>query len=230
MKSWAISVLVGTLALSATAGAAGNGYAFFGGGTNSADEEVVSFGPAGNMRTDSGSSGTFWTGGLGYALQTNLRVEAELGYRTNPIDGVTLLPTVPPIAGIGIAGADGDIEALSLLVNAWYDIPVGKRWGLMLGGGIGAAQVSIDNYTLSTFPIVPSPPITTALYADDDDWVFAYQAGVGVNLGLTERLYVDLTYRYFATSDAEFRSEAGNAFEANLNDSRLLLTLRYAFD
>lgn len=222
-------VLICSLAISVPAWAIERGYVFIGGGVNDASEEVVSFGPAGNMQTDSGS-GTYLHGGIGFSPRQNLRLEAELGYRTNPIDGVSLLPTVPPIPGIGIAGASGDIESLSVLVNAWYDLSVGERWGLVLGGGVGAAQLSVDAYTLSTFPIVFNPPITTALYADDNEWVFAYQLGAGISFALSRRLDIDLSYRYFASSEAAFRDVTGRVFKADLIDNRVLFTLRYEME
>lgn len=135
------------------------------------------------------------------------RVEGELTYRLNDIDEYSA-------PGFGTFSADGDVSALSLLANGFWDIPTGGPVTPYLGAGIGVAQVSMDD---------PSFPI------DDDDTVFAYQLAAGVAFDLTPTLALDLGYRYFATTDPEFTDDFGDSFETEYMSHNLNLGLRYQF-
>ncbi len=84
--------------------------------------------------------------------------------------------------------------------------------------GAGVARVEVNDFTAGDF--------------NDDDIVFAYQGGAGLAFDLTERLTVDLGYRYFATDDPSF-STAGNNISQDVEfeyaQHGALVSLRYLF-
>ena len=137
------------------------------------------------------------SGAVGYAFG-NLRAEGEISYRrvdtdTLRVNSVTLGSFTA--VGLGTFAVDGSASALALMGNVWYDIPTGTRWVPFVGGGVGATRV---NYTADAIGGAPKA-------IDETDTVFAYQFGAGIAYQVSPRLLVELAYRYFATSDPEFR-------------------------
>jgi outer membrane protein OmpA-like peptidoglycan-associated protein/outer membrane protein W len=129
--------------------------------------------------------------GLGYAFQNNFRLEGELGHRFNNF-------------GEDVGLDDGDVRVWSGMLNLFYDFNRGGRIEPYIGAGIGAARVE---------GVATEHPI---LYVDDQDTVLAYQAIVGLAIGITERLDLDVGYRYFVAEGGEFDGQAdiGNGLEA----------------
>jgi len=85
--------------------------------------------------------------------------------------------------------ASGDITALSIMANVWYDFGGSGNWHPYIGGGIGWADVEID---LGTF-------------GSASDSGLAYQAGVGIGWDMpNSNNRINLEYRYFAVNDLEF--------------------------
>jgi opacity protein-like surface antigen len=112
-----------------------------------------------------------------------LRLGGELSYRNSEVDRIDL-------EGIGsVHGSDGNVGALAMLFNVFIDLEMGGPVTPYLGGGIGFANLSIDD--------VP-------YYDDDDDTVFAYQVGAGLAFNVQRNLVIDLGYRYFGTDEADF--------------------------
>ncbi|ALC17950.1 surface antigen msp4 family protein [Desulfuromonas soudanensis] len=140
------------------------------------------------------------------------RYELELNYRQNDFDKIS-------VPGLVITGLDGDISAISFMANAFWDIPTGSPVTPYLGGGIGVANVSIND--------LGAPGIGPI--ADDDDTVFAYQVGAGVAFELNPNMALDLGYRYFATSDPEFTDVDGFKLESEYKTHNASLGLRIMF-
>ncbi|MDB5453258.1 MAG: hypothetical protein JWO33_1836, partial [Caulobacteraceae bacterium] len=68
---------------------------------------------------------------------------------------------------------------------------------------------------------------------DDDDWLLAYQGIAGLSWHATDRLDVDLIYRYMATSKGQFNVQStGNiqpgAFSSEFADQSVSIGLRYS--
>jgi opacity protein-like surface antigen len=127
---------------------------------------------------------------LGAALGYNFnrfRVEGEISYQKNDIDkigspGVILDPT-------------GDAVALSFLVNGYYDFINSSAFTPYISAGLGFAQVEFNNLDISGLGFSSS---------SDKDTVFAYQIGIGVGYAVTEKVTIDVKYRYFDTEDSEY--------------------------
>jgi outer membrane protein OmpA-like peptidoglycan-associated protein len=116
-----------------------------------------------------------------------------------------------------IEDSDVDVSATSAMANLYYDFNRGGRFEPYIGIGVGYGQVDVD------------------LAALDDDSGFAYQALAGVAIGLTERLDLDVGYRYFAIPDLDFgNANIGNitslpAWEADYTHQAVTVGLRWQF-
>ncbi len=187
-----------------------------GGGANFLDDDNIPNILGGTARHDIAyESGWLGIGALGYKFDETLRVEVELGYRDNNIQGVSSLPVLPTAVT-----SSSDVTAFSQLVNFIFDIPLSERMDLSVGGGVGGALVD------ATIAI----PGTTAL--SDDEYGFAYQALAGFNYQLFPRWQAFTEYRYFATagSDLSPTLASANDVEVDYDSHSAVIGLRYYFN
>ncbi|MCF4164242.1 OmpA family protein [Zavarzinia compransoris] len=154
------------------------------------------------MVTDDG-----WAAGgaMGYDFG-RIRVEAEVSYRENEA------------SRIQGANATGDLSALALMLNALYDLENSSRFTPYIGAGIGAAWVYTDKIRRGT------PASTT-----DDDVQFAYQGIVGVKAAITTGLSLFVDYRYFATLDPTWSSNAFGSVDGEYASHNIMAGLSYNF-
>jgi outer membrane protein OmpA-like peptidoglycan-associated protein len=211
------SLLLGTaLALSASAAQAShfNGWYFsLEGGANWVEDTNVdggvSFPDITNIEFEDGYG---VLGAVGYGWASNWRVEFELGYRQNDVECFVYSSFV-----CGDYGDDeGEIWQFTQFVNVRYDVPMGQRWYLGLGAGIGGMLVSYedeDGY-------------------HDDDYVLAGQliGQLGYHLSSRWDLFVD--YRYVVTDDPEFKNlyfidDKYDVATIEKTDHTLLIGLRF---
>jgi opacity protein-like surface antigen len=75
------------------------------------------------------------------------------------------------------------------MANVALDMATGTIVEPYVLAGIGAANVTLESDDLDV---------------DEDDTVFAYQAGAGLGSALTETITLFTGYRFFATTDPEF--------------------------
>ena len=141
------------------------------------------------------------SGALGYHWGL-FRVEGEMTYAESDIDEVEVL-------GIEV-NSSGDVNSLGFMANVFKDFEISDVWQVNLGGGIGYAIVSINDASVVGIPL-----------ADDEDSVFAYQLGTGIDYQMSPATTLSLDYRYFATLDPEFNAVDGSPFEAEY-DSHII--------
>jgi outer membrane protein OmpA-like peptidoglycan-associated protein len=108
------------------------------------------------------------------------------------------------------------------MANLFYDFNRGGGLEPYIGVGVGGARLN-----LRADDSVPPPTYTI----DDEDTVFAYQGMIGVAIGVTEQLDVDVGYRYFKAEDIEYTSSEVGTFtgEADYEHEALTVGLRYQF-
>jgi len=128
------------------------------------------------------------------------RFEGEYGYQKNNVDKL--------YRPVGTSNWNGNIEVVSLLANAYWDIYTGESVKPYLTAGVGAARVQFESIGGLT---------------DEHDSVFAYQLGAGVAIPLTKGVKLDARYRYFST--AEFSLNDGA--QSRLSSNSVLLGLRF---
>jgi opacity protein-like surface antigen len=117
-----------------------------------------------------------------------LRVEFE-GRERNLLVGQTFLQTSDATLGnvpYAVRAADG----WSTMANVWRDYSVSDRFGVYAGGGIGAGGYNISTSLDTKFG--------ETLTGRSSVISFAWQAGGGVTHQFTDRLTLDLGYRFFS--------------------------------
>lgn len=88
------------------------------------------------------------------------------------------------------SSADGTVYSNLFMINALYDIPLGDRFALYVGGGIGALYTTWD----ASFSASDSSPEMKAV-DNNSGWAFAYQAMIGVSYELTPNMAITAGYR-----------------------------------
>lgn len=140
-------------------------------------------GDTGEVTTDAGY-------GLSLAMGNDLkdyRVEVELAYRANDLDDITL-------SGLPSVSIEGDATSIALLCSIYKDFTTTTPVTPYIGAGIGGANVDVEvENILGIIPVGES----------DDDTVFAYQVALGAAFNLSDTAKIDLSYRYFATTDPD---------------------------
>ena len=179
-------------------------YVFGAGGINIARDSDFE-GPGFNVDAeyDNGFVGLF---GVGRQVRQNIRTELELGYRGNDIDQIG-----------GLNGA-GDVTAWSFFANVLFDIPLGAAIKPYLGLGVGGLRLNADGVTPVAGTIV-----------DDSDLAFGLQGIAGLEYALTDRLNVNLSYRYLLATSADYKNSLGRNVDADYHAHAIMIGLRYSF-
>lgn len=147
-------------------------------------------------------------GAAGYAFGNGLRTEVDIAYANADVGSIT---------GAGGSGSTGDVSAMSAMANLFYDFETGTPVVPYVGGGLGFARIAFDGVSR-----VGNSRI------DDQDNVFAYQgiAGAGYRLNGALALFAD--YRYVATNEPSFQTDAGREVDGEYADHRFTLGLRWS--
>jgi len=121
----------------------------------------------------------------GWRLTKHVRLEGHFSYRQAEVDGLDLQSTP--------ARANGDLGAIALLTNAYFDF-YHRDWlfAPFAGAGFGFAVVRVD-----------TGDDLGALEIDDDSVQFAWNLMGGFVVPITPRFDFVARDRYFATEDAE---------------------------
>jgi outer membrane autotransporter protein len=143
----------------------------------------------------------------GVEFNNGLRLEGELTYKSADMDKFKLNGLNESI--------NSDISVLGALASAYFDFKNTSPFTPYLGGGLGIATIYLGRGTDSTGALI---------FNKDDDTVFAYQVGAGVGINAGSHLTIDLGYRYFGTTDPEFKD-----FKADFSSHNLTAGLRYKF-
>ncbi len=147
------------------------------------------------------------------------RTEFEARYR-DPVSSTVSDPTLGGSASV--TARDG----WSTMINAWRDLEVTDRVALYLGGGFGGG-----GYTVvfdGSFPALGANLSGSTAVTG-----FAWQAGGGASWLLTERIALDLGYRWYAVDGGPATIDVATPFFAlsdsigtNFGASELLFSLR----
>jgi opacity protein-like surface antigen len=128
-----------------------------------------------------------------------LRMEGELSYKYSEIDKIT-----DQADNYSFQNVDGNLGVLAVMFNSFIDLHNDTPVTPYFGGGIGFATLYLsDTYGTDTRGLTTTRAL---LYLDDLDSVFAYQVGGGLDIAMSPVLSLDLSYRYFGTSKADFDS------------------------
>ncbi len=127
---------------------------------------------------------------VGIRLGSNLRLEAELTYRSNDVESID---------GVNVTA---EMNSTSLMVNAFYDFNSETGFTPYLGGGIGMSDVDYKEGP-GTF----------------GDTVIAAQFVAGVMFDLSPGLVMSVDYRLFGTEDLDLGAGRGFGGVEYINSS-----------
>lgn len=149
------------------------------------------------------------SGAIGYEFLYGFRAELELGYQMSDMDKLR----VSGDFGSEAFSINGDISALTVMANIFYDFIPNQILSPFLGVGVGFANLDFD---FSEADI------------SDDDTVFAYQLMAGIAYALNNNLRFDIQYRFFGTEKPSYNF----GFPISVDEYQthnILFGMRYAF-
>ncbi|MDY6943607.1 MAG: outer membrane beta-barrel protein [Pseudomonadota bacterium] len=151
---------------------------------------------------------------FGARFNDRLRVEGELRYVRNTIDGGRVLQV--PLDYVG--GAAGDVALAFAMGNVYLDIPL-RDWSLKpyVGAGLGWSQVDAE-LAIGGFSAV-----------DASDGVFAYQLMVGAAYPVSIQAEIFAGYRFSGIRDATFEWALPTEVEFDWRAHQLDLGVRWYF-
>jgi opacity protein-like surface antigen len=138
-----------------------------------------------------------------------IRLEGELSYKEADIK------TISDNTGVNqYRDINGNLGALAFMTNAFFDFHNYTPVTPYVGGGIGFATLHMSNAYATN-----ASNQRLLMYPRDDDTVFAYQLGAGLDIALNRRFSLDFGYRYFNTDWASFSrnslTSSGVRFESH---------------
>lgn len=159
-------------------------------------------------------------GAFGYQWKNGLAVEGEIGYRRQSADDLSATVAIPALnlTGTGTFSAGGSVSTLSFMANGRYGIDTGSAFTPFVMAGVGVARVAANSITAGGLAIL-----------DDSAWVFAYQAGGGVNVGLGDGFSAEVSYRFFGTQGATLNSGGVDVDTDGLKNHSVFVVLKYTF-
>lgn len=143
---------------------------------------------------------------LGYDFG-NIRIEGELTHQATDFSKLRFPGNSFELKGKSLATA--------FLINGCYDFTNKSAFTPHVSAGLGCVKIEVEDLNYKG----AGSPATS-----DDDFVFAYQGGAGVEYAATEKIAIDLKYRYFAGSDPEF-----DHTKAEFSTQNIYFGVRYNF-
>ena len=170
---------------------------------------------AGNysVKTD---TGYLIGGAIGLKWNEMLRTEIELSHMSNNANSYNK-------NGGSFYAASGPIRQTYLLGNVWLDLPTGSSFTPYAGGGLGVGFADANVTFIGLLPGYGSRTSGASL---------AYQVGGGIKFSLSEKIDLDLGYRYKGMTNVNFTDNQGANFQfngANLNSHNVQLGLTFKF-
>ena len=153
----------------------------------------------------------------------NLRLEGEVSWSRLGVDELKLDESHNLEVDVEWGG---EVSALGLMANGWYDIDTGTQWVPYIGGGLGAARVEFGLGATGTITDLDDGEVTThdGSITTSKDWVFAYQIGAGVGYRVSDAAVVQLGYRFLGTGEGNF-----DGTKEKLQIHRVSVGVRYRF-
>ena len=148
----------------------------------------------------------------GRYVNENLRFELENNWRNNTGNDLTLFNL--PLFGVNqTIDAGGQFNMFSTMVNAVREFGNGRvrpYAGVGIGFGIqdGDFDVGANNFRL-------------------DDWAFAYQAILGMNLKQTERYDLFFEYRYYGNTDTQIELNGTEVDDFGFQSENVVFGFRF---
>jgi opacity protein-like surface antigen len=183
--------------------------------TNVTGQSAAGAGATTDRLTLDSAGGSTLAGGYDFGL---LRLEGEIGGRQSKVSSVSR-------SGSGQHDTDGNLNVFSTLANGYLDFHNNSSFTPYLVGGVGFAIIGLENvYGTNT-----STGAVSKMYHANDDVVFAYQAGAGLDYTINKHFSVDVGYRYFGTGKGRLDDEYPKATGLKYNSHDIVAGVKYTF-
>ncbi|MEA3533661.1 outer membrane protein [Rhizobium sp. CC-YZS058] len=153
--------------------------------------------------------------GLGTSLSDILRTDVTAEYFQGRFDGDVdvATPCAGQPAGTGCSTAvDADYKALSLMANAYVDLATIAGVTPYLGAGLGATYLdwsSVEARARCGSGPCPGTGAVETGYRGQDDWRFTYALMAGASYDVSDRVKLDVNYRYSDIAGGGFAKGSG---------------------
>ncbi len=152
------------------------------------------------------ATGWMASASVGYAWRNRVRLELEFAYRDNGVDSLANV------------AAEGDTRLLTGMVNALYTLPTPGPVAPFFGVGVGAGHLELDSLR---------PLGTTSV--DDSNTGLALQAIGGIEYAVTDKLGLNLSYRYLYLPSLDLTAANGAGVTAAYESHAVMVGLRWSF-
>ncbi|MFP5077258.1 outer membrane protein [Rhizobium sp. YIM 134829] len=175
--------------------------------------------------------------GLGASLTDILRADVTADYFEGRFDGEvdSATPCIGQPAGTGCRTAvDADFKALSLMANAYVDLATIAGVTPYLGAGLGATYLdwsSVEGRARCSGSACPATSAVSTEYRGEDDWRFTYALMAGASYAVSDRVMLDVNYRYSDIAGGGFAKGSGvTAEDDGLTRHEIRAGLRFALN
>jgi opacity protein-like surface antigen len=180
--------------------------------------EETEFGIPG-LVTNEYDTGINFSGAIGREFDYGgygMRAELELGYLTNDIDS----HTVAGLGNFGGGAAFGETNSLYGLANGYIDLgDWGGAFTPYVSAGLGLASVELEGHGVAPAGVV----------MNDDAVGFAWQIGTGISYDVSDRMALEVGYRFFNVENVDLTSVGGVSSDVDLRSHQVNAGLRYRF-
>ena len=154
------------------------------------------------------------TGGYDFGM---FRLEAEVSYRENDIDKITIFGN-PTTCG-------GDLSSTALMLNGYIEFENKTPVTPYVGAGFGFNRVEHKGYAKYGG--------NTTVTFDSSETAFAWSMTAGLAWNLSDTLALDLSYRYFTSKDVDTAGTSNWGFtnrgQIDYEVQNVLIGLRWFF-
>jgi len=163
-------------------------------------------------------------GGFGYAYDNGLRLEGVIGYRGGDL---TVSPTISGALPGTQVSPEGTAAIMDLMINGIYDFNADGTVRPYIGVGVGGTRIRAKASNRITGV---APNLSASNGFSDTAAGLAWQGLAGIGFALSDRLTLDLGYKYFTASELEFDGKHTSvAYDVDYTDHTATIGLRYAF-
>ena len=142
--------------------------------------------------------------GIGYQFNDMIRADVTTDYFEGRFEGAADLgaPCAGEAAGTSCEiGADAPFKAVGLMANAYADLGTLAGFTPYIGGGLGATHLRWSDATadfscIDGTAVCSGGPGASVPTEGEDGWRFTYALMAGLSYDVSERLKIDVGYRY----------------------------------
>lgn len=149
--------------------------------------------------------------GVGYQFNDMFRADLTGDYFEGRFDGSgeADIPCAGEAAGTSCAASErADYRATGIMANGYVDLATLAGFTPYLGAGLGVTQLRWSDVSLTTACVAGAAACSGAAAATqsfdgDSSWRLTYALMAGVSYDVTERLKLDIGYRYSQIADGD---------------------------